>query len=136
MAAHDGRAVVRADRRTAQLGEHMARTGRGIAIRLLLIVVLLTFPLWGPPLMRRVDTQRSRRELAVEMERSARAGGELVRRPSGEVVRAVVYTPADASDAQATRSLTWMARLVALALFLQIVASAYDAPEREPELDG
>jgi hypothetical protein len=114
----------------------MARSIRGIAVRLLLIVVLLTFPLWDPPMMRRIDTQMGRRELAVEMERSARAGGELVRRPSGEVVRAVVYTPADPSDAQATRSITWMARLVALALFLQLVASAYDVPEPEPEIDG
>ena len=113
----------------------MAPTARGIAWRVLLIGVLLAFPVWYRPLMRRVDSQMSRRELAIEAERRARAAGELVRLPSGEKVRAVAYTPSDPTDAQLRQYLTWLSRLVALALFFQLVAGAHYSAERQAEID-
>ena len=112
----------------------MALSAKGIATRVLLIGVLLAFPVWYPPLMRRIDPQMSRRELAVEAERLARAAGDLVRRPSGEIVRAVVYTPGDHGDAQVMQYITWLFRLTALVLFLQLVVAAYHAPEHEVEI--
>jgi hypothetical protein len=113
----------------------MRLTWRGTAVRVVLIGVLLAFPRWYPPLMRRIDTQMSRRELAAEAEREARAGGEIFRGPSGETMRAVVYTPAGPDDAATIRSMTWLLRLVALTLIVQLVASLYATPEELTEAD-
>ena len=85
--------------------------------------------------MRRIDTQMSRRELAVEAERVARAGGEIVRGPSGETVRAVVYTPADTGDARSFRYETWLFRLAALTLFMQLLVSLHTPSEELAEAD-
>jgi len=111
------------------------RRARGVGIRILLIAACLTFPLWEPALMRRIDTQMSRRELAVEAERVARAGGEIVRGPSGETVRAVVYTPADTGDARSFRYETWLFRLAALTLFMQLLVSLHTPSEELAEAD-
>ena len=113
----------------------MALPARRLALRLLLIGVFLAFPVWYPLIMRRVDTQMSRRELALESERSARAGGQLVRRPSGEIVRAVVYTPGDPADARVMRYGTWVFRLLALMQLFQLVVGAYHVPERRARID-
>lgn len=105
-------------------------TGRRVAWvgwRLFLIGALLTFPLWEPPLERRIDPYAERTEIAVEAEREARAGGELVRLPSGETRRAVVYTPAGPTDGGRTeRYLTWLCRLIALTIVLQLIAGPPD----------
>jgi hypothetical protein len=113
----------------------MALPAKRLGLGLLLIGAFLAFPLWYPLIMRRVDTQLSRRELVHESERRARAGGQLIRRPTGETVRAVVYTPGDTADAQIMRYGTWVFRLFALMQIIQLVAGAYHSPERRATIE-
>ena len=109
----------------------MTPTRSGIAFRLLLSGVLLAFPIWYPPLLRRLDPRASRRELAIEAERRARAGAEIVRSSTGETLHAVAYTPGDpAHGATAMRSATWLFRLLALMLVTELVASAVTSAGR------
>jgi hypothetical protein len=84
--------------------------------------------------MRRIDPHAARRELAIEAERTARASGELIKGGSGETRRAVVYTPGDPTDEKGTdRYITWMCRLVALTLVLQLFVGERRVLEHEAE---
>jgi len=110
----------------------LTRETRGVAIRVVLIGILLSYPVWDPPLMRRIDPQAARRDVAIEAERTARASGELGKEPSGQIRRAVVYTPGDPADERGTnRSITWMFRLVALILVLQLFVRQRRVPEHQ-----
>jgi hypothetical protein len=101
---------------------HLKRTGLRTARQLLLVGALLTYPIWDLPLKRRVDPQMERIELAVKAERTARSTGPLIRTPSGERRRAVVYTPGDPSGLTTTsRYLTWLFRALALMIVLQML---------------
>ena len=100
----------------------MIRTGLRTAYRLLLVGVLLSYPIWDLPLTRRIYPDTERIELAVKAERAARSSGPLVRTPSGESRRAVVYTPGDpAGLTKASQFLTWLFRAFALMIVLQML---------------
>jgi hypothetical protein len=114
----------------------LTRHARGVAVRIVLIGILLSYPVWYSPLERHFDSHVARRALAIEAERTARASGERVKSPTGETRRAVVYTPGDPTgEVAANRFFIWVCRLVALTLVLQLfVVGRRSTEEYEADL--
>ena len=80
------------------------------------VTALLLFPQLFLRLERAMTPGLERTEIAQAIEARQRAAGEVIVLPSGEVRRAVVFTPAHPSanaDAAVYRGLTWWSRLLA-----------------------
>lgn len=91
------------------------------------IAIALSIPLSVPALSLMLDRvfnpRYEREEIARALERKARSEGDVVVLPSGEIRRAVVYTPAGASpkNPAAHRTLSWWSRLIAAALLIEAI---------------
>ena len=84
------------------------------------IAIALSIPASRRMVDRAVNPRHDREEMACALERRQRSEGDPVVLPSGEIRRAVVYTPACQSleDSETHRALTWLFRLIALALLI------------------
>lgn len=84
------------------------------------IAIILAIPALSLLFDRAVNPQYERQEMARALERKLRSEGEPVVLRSGEIRRAVVYTPAGPSfgNPTALRASTWWSLLVAAALFI------------------
>lgn len=101
----------------------------------LVIAILLSLPVLYPYFLRAVDPQYERREIAQAQEQRQRAGGDVVVTPSGEVRRAVVYTPAS-SEVRQSRGLVWWTRLLAAVAGLGMVNQSRRVLRRARFVEG
>jgi hypothetical protein len=85
-------------------------------------VLLLAYPAWFPAMTRLLDPHAERYTIAAEAERQQRAAGVPFRTASGELRRAVVYTPTDADEKEANLNFwTWAYRVWAAILAVMLL---------------